>query len=157
MTIDKPAPMLRQLHIDQFAKSLFFIKAISIIVLIFWLQASGLVIVNALRGNLIGAIYQLPFMFALGFPAWVFWRSLDVTSTVTDPLMRIAYLVLGTICLIVVLGAGLALVASYIGDTDDIGDTNPAVLFGLFTQFLFWGITTLLATISLKRLRRTKK
>jgi len=156
MTIDKPSPMLRQLHIDQFARPLMFVKAINIIVLIFWLQAFGVVMATAFTGDFIGAIYKLPFMFALGFPAWVFWRSLDATSTVSDPLMRVSYLVLGAICLIVVLIAGLALMGSYISDTNDIDDTTPGILLGLFTQFFFWGILTLLATISLKRLRRTK-
>jgi hypothetical protein len=156
MTIDKPSPMLRQLHIDQFARPLMFVKAINIIVLIFWLQAFGVVMATAFTGGFIGAIYKLPFMFALGFPAWVFWRSPDATSTVSDPLMRVSYLVLGAICLIVVLIAGFALMGPYISDTNDIDDTTPGILLGLFTQFFFWGILTLLATISLKRLRRTK-
>jgi hypothetical protein len=79
-----------------------FIKAISIAVLVFWLQAFGVVMTTALTGSFAEAIYQLPFMIALGFPAWVFWRSLDITSTVTDPLIHFAYLVLGTISLIIV-------------------------------------------------------
>ena len=64
MTIDKPSPMLHQLHIDQFARPLYYVRAINIIVVIFWIQAFGVVMVNAFTGNFIAAIYQLPFMFA---------------------------------------------------------------------------------------------
>jgi hypothetical protein len=65
-------------------------------------------------------------------------------------------LVLGVICLIVVLIAGLVLMASYIADTDDMSDTNPGLVFGPFIQFFSWGVMTLLAVISLNRLNRTK-
>ncbi len=148
MTIAKPSPMLRQLHIDQFARPLMFVRMLSLIVVISWIQAFGVFMVEAFTGDF-DAVYQLPFMLALGFTAWVCWRSIDVISVVTDPLMRIAYIVLGTICLIGVLIFGLVIMMS------DIGDTSPN-LFGLFIVFLFWGTMTLLAARSLKRLRRTK-
>jgi hypothetical protein len=90
MTIDKTSPMLRQLHIDQFARPLMFVRILSLFVVVFWVRAFAGVIVDALTGNFIDAVYQLPLMLALGFPAWVFWRSIDVTSAVTDPLMRVA-------------------------------------------------------------------
>src|SRR5262249_25650372 len=149
MTIDKPSPMPRQLHIDQFARQLMFVRILSLIVVIYWIQTFGAVMATVFIGNFIDAVYKLPFMFALGFPAWVCWRSIDPISTATDPLTRIAYLVLGTICLIFVLIAGLAMMVS------DIDETSP-MLPGIFFQFFFWGVMTLLAAISLKRLRRTK-
>jgi hypothetical protein len=130
-----------------------FVRALGLLILVVWLQAFGIAIAEAFMGN----FYQLPFVLVLGFPAWACWRSLDVTSTVTDPLMRIAYLVLGTICLIAVLIFGLALMASFVNDTNDTDDTmNSAMAFGFFVQFLVWGTMTLLATIGLKRLRRIK-
>jgi len=92
--------MLRQLHIDQFARPFNLIKALSFGVVIVWLKAFAGVMVDALTGNFIDAAYQLPFILALGFTAWVFWRSIDGISAVTDPLTRIAYRVLGAVCLI---------------------------------------------------------
>jgi hypothetical protein len=145
MTIDSQSPALRQLHIDPFARPFAFVRTLGLIVVIFWIQGFGVAMANAFTGN----FYQLPFMLALGFPAWVFWRNMEVISTVIDPLTRIAYRVLGTICLIAVSISGLALVLS------DDGDTSP-FLIGIFIQFLFWGIMTLLAARSLNRLRHTK-
>jgi hypothetical protein len=106
---------------------------------------------RGIHGNFIQAVYQLPFLFALAFPAWVFWRNIDVVSSAADPQMRIAYLVLGVISWTGVLIFGLGLLVP-----SDDGDTGPSLVFGLFSQFLIWGIMTLLATISLKRLRRRK-
>jgi hypothetical protein len=146
VTIDSQSPALRQLHINQFAWPFAFVRILGLIVVIYWIQGSGVALANAYEGN----FYQLPFMLVLGFPAWVFWRNMDVISAVIDPLTRIAYRVLGTICLIAGLISGLALVLS------DDGDTNPSLMFGIFIQFLFWGIMTLLAARSLSRLRHTK-
>jgi hypothetical protein len=139
MTIDKSSPMLRQLRIDKFAIPLYYVKALNILIVIAWIQAFGFVMAEAFIGNFIQAVCQLPFLFALGFPAWVFWRNIDVVSSVADPQMRIAYLVLGVISWTGVLIFGLGLLVP-----SDDGDTGPSLVFGLFSQFLIWGIMTLL-------------
>src|SRR5215510_9780529 len=101
MTIDKTSPMLHQLHIDQFARPLRLLWAANLLIIFFWIKALGIFIVDALAGNL--SVLELVFWVILislsGFSAWVCWRTVDVISTVTDPLMRISYLTLGTICL----------------------------------------------------------
>src|SRR5262252_7557792 len=102
MTIDKPSPMLHQLHIDQFARPLRFISVLGPLVIILWLQSFGSLMVEALRGN----FYVLAFILAFGFTAWVCWRTVDVISVVTNSLMLIAYRVLGALCLILVLVFG---------------------------------------------------
>jgi len=99
--------MLRQLHIDQFARPFYLIKALSFGVVIVWLKAFSGTIVDASIGNFIDIAYQLPFMLALGFTAWVFWRNIDGISAVTDPLTRIAYRVLVAVSLIGLLAVGL--------------------------------------------------
>jgi hypothetical protein len=40
MTIDKTSPMLRQLHIDQFARPLMFVRILSLFVVVFGLKLS---------------------------------------------------------------------------------------------------------------------
>ena len=149
MTIDKPSPMLHQLHIDQFARPLRFISVLGPLVIILWLQSFGSLMVEALRGN----FYVLAFILAFGFTAWVCWRTVDVISVVTDPLMHIAYRVLGALCLILVLVFGALMAFS-----DDIAKDPLPFLQQLagFIEYLFVGIITVLAARSLKRLRRTK-
>jgi len=146
MTIDKPSPMLHQLHIDQFARPLRFISVLGPLVIILWLQSFGSLMVEALRGN----FYVLAFILAFGFTAWVCWRTVDVISVVTNSLMLIAYRVLGALCLILVLVFGALMAFS-----DDI-DFSFFQQLGGFIQWLFVGIITMLAARSLKRLRRTK-
>jgi hypothetical protein len=149
MTIDNSSSMLHQLHIDQFARPLRFIGAFNIAVILFWIKVFGLFVVNALTSDFSELMFGLIFVSLLGFPAWVSWRTVDVISTVTDPLMRISYLTLGTISLLGILIAGLWMLS------DSVGDTNiSAVSLGIF--FLPWAITTLVAARSLKRLRRKK-
>jgi hypothetical protein len=145
--MDKPSPMLHQLHIDQFTRPLRFISMLGPLVIILWLQSFGSSVVEALRGNFV----VLAVMLAYGFTAWVCWRTIDVISVLTDPLMHIAYRVLGALCLILVLIFG-ALTAF----GDDIGTGSFLSNFVGFIQYLFVGIMTILAVRSLKRLRRTK-
>ena len=149
MTIDKPSPMLRQLHIDQFARPFRFVKWLSFAIVIAGLQIFSGFIEDALTGKFVDTLYQLPLMLALGFTAWVCWRNIDGISAVIDPLMRIAYLVLGTFCLIFLLAFGITIMTSGFGDTSLSSD-------GVFIMCLLWGTMTLLASGSLKRLRRKK-
>jgi hypothetical protein len=146
MTIDKPSPMLHQLHIDQVARPLRFIRLLNIFIIFAWIKSFGLFVVNASTGELGDLIFGLGYVSLLGFPAWVAWRTVDVISAVTDPLMRLAYLTLGTISLAAIFVVGLAMMG------DDINITSV----GLGLYFLPWAIITLFAARSLKRLRRMK-
>jgi hypothetical protein len=158
MTIDKPSPMLRQLHIDQFARPLRVVGLANFVVIFFWIKALGIFIVDALAGELSVLFWQVFWLILIpsfGFSAWVCWRTVDVISTVTDPLIRISYLTVGTICLAWVLIASLAfMVSGTIGDAGtNVGVTN---VIGGQVFILFLGTITLLAARSLKRLRRIK-
>src|SRR5262249_37423814 len=103
-------------------------------------------------------VFQLILVSSPGFSAWVGWRTIDVVSTVTDPLIRISYLTLGIICVVLFLAA-ISLLITFIDDDTSAVSANLSSLESLSSLGLYsfsLGALTLLAARSLKRLRRTK-
>src|SRR5262249_46472814 len=106
MTIDKTSPMLHQLHIDQFARPLRFLRVLNLFMILFWIKVFGLFVVHVFTGyysDFIEFVFHLVLVCSLGFSAWVGWRTMDVISTVIDPLIRISFLMLGIICFVLFL------------------------------------------------------
>jgi hypothetical protein len=161
MTIDQPSPMLHQLYIDQFARPLRFLRILNIFIILFWIKVFGLFVVHVFTGyysDFIELISHLIMVSSLGFSAWVGWRTMDVISTVTDPLIRFSYLTLGIVCFVLFLIVISLLITFIYDDTSEVS-ANLSSFESLASLSLYsfsLGALTLLAARSLKRLRRTK-
>src|SRR5262249_10406304 len=156
-----PSPMLHQLHIDQFARPLRFVRILNIFIILFWIKVFGLFVVHVFTGyysDFIELVFHLILVSSLGFSAWVGCRNLDVISTVTDPLIRISYLTLGIISFVLFLIV-ISLLTTFIDDDTSAVSANLSSLESSASLVLYsfsFGAFTLLAARSLKRLRRTK-